>query len=216
MPGDKPRLFDEWQDAPKIWGAIRKSIDDEQPTGAYILTSSTSQKINTPHTGTLRISSLKMYPMSSFESGDSNGKISLKELFENPESLDGCKSDLSVDDIKYLVCRGGWPRAITLKNKDAKLEIARDLLNQTCEVDMSNIDNVKRNPLWAKAIMISYARDICTLASARTIIRDVHSNNDIYPFCAYLHVLSTRVHATGNSMSTRIALVDSPWATCGI
>ncbi len=190
--GEKPRLFDEWQDAPKIWGAIRKSIDDEQLTGAYILTGSTSQKIKTPHTGTLRISSLKMYPMSSFESGDSNGKISLKELFDNPESFEGCKSDLSVDDIKYLVCRGGWPQAVTLNDKDAKLEIARDLFKQTCEVDLSNLDNVKRNPLWAKAIMLSYARNICTLASVRTILKDVNSNYEISKdvFYDYINALN--------------------------
>ena len=80
--GDKPRLFDEWQDAPKIWGAIRKSVDDLQETGLYILTGSTSQTVETPHTGTLRISTMKMYPMSLYESGESNGTVSLKELFD--------------------------------------------------------------------------------------------------------------------------------------
>ena len=186
--GEKPRLFDEWQDAPKIWGAIRKSIDDEQLIGAYILTGSSSQKVKTPHTGTLRISNLKMYPMSSFESKDSNGQVSLMGLFENPNAFVGCKSDLSIDDIKFLVCRGGWPRAITLKNKDAKLEIARDLFKQTCEVDISNIDNVKRNSRWAKAIMSSYARNICTLATAKTIMQDVNSNYEISKDAYYEYI----------------------------
>lgn len=177
--GEKPRLFDEWQDAPKIWGAIRKSIDDEQLIGAYILTGSSSQKVKTPHTGTLRISNLKMYPMSSFESNDSNGKISLRELFDNPDAFENCQSDLTVDDIKYLVCRGGWPRAVTLDDKESKLEIAKDLLNQTCMIDVSNIDNIKRNQQWTKAILSSYARNICTLASAKTILIDINSNYDI-------------------------------------
>lgn len=186
--GEKPRLFDEWQDAPKIWGAIRKSIDDEQLIGSYILTGSSSQKIKTPHTGTLRISNLKMYPMSSFESKDSNGQVSLKDLFDKPETFEGCQSELSIDDIKFLVCRGGWPRAITLDAKESKLEIARDLLKQTCEIDISNIDDVKRNPLWAKSIMSSYARNICTLASAKTIMRDVNANFEMSKDAYYEYV----------------------------
>ena len=81
LEGEKPRLFDEWQDAPKIWGAVRKSVDDSQMTGQYILTGSTSQSVETPHTGTLRISRLSMLPMSLFESEESNGLVSLMELF---------------------------------------------------------------------------------------------------------------------------------------
>lgn len=93
LKGDKPILFDEWQNAPKIWGVIRKSIDDVNGSGMYILTGSTPQIVKTPHTGTMRISTLKMYPMSLFESGESNGSISLIELFNNPEILrEGCKS----------------------------------------------------------------------------------------------------------------------------
>lgn len=95
LVGDKPRLFDEWQDAPKIWGAIRKSIDDEQKNGLYLLTGSSSQIVKTPHTGTLRISTLKMYPMSLYESGESNGTVSVKELFDNPHAMDdGCMLSL--------------------------------------------------------------------------------------------------------------------------
>ena len=110
--GAKPRLFDEWQDAPKIWGAVRKSVDDEQKTGLYILTGSTSQAVDTPHTGTQRISTLKMYPMSLFESGESNGEVSLSALFDHPDKFQGCHSNLTVDHIIWAICRGGWPRAI--------------------------------------------------------------------------------------------------------
>jgi len=85
--GDKPRLFDEWQDAPKIRGAIRKSVDDEHQNGLYILTGSTSQTVKAPHTGTQRISTLKMYPMSLYESGESNGEVSLQSLFDAPEQF---------------------------------------------------------------------------------------------------------------------------------
>ena len=83
--GENPRLFDEWQDAPKIWGAIRKSVDDRNETGLYILTGSSSQDVDTPHTGTARISTLKMYPMSLYESSESNGTISLMDLFNKKE-----------------------------------------------------------------------------------------------------------------------------------
>lgn len=97
--GDKPRLFDEWQDAPKLWGAIRKSVDDLGENGLYILTGSSSKEVDTPHTGTLRISKLKMYPMSLYESEESNGTVSLSELFNHPEHFDGCISKLSIDGL---------------------------------------------------------------------------------------------------------------------
>ena len=173
LKGAKPRLFDEWQDAPKIWGAIRKSIDDSGEVGQYILTGSSSKEVNTPHTGTLRISRMKMYPMSLYESGDSNGQVSLGALFDNPESFDGCESALTIDDIKFVICRGGWPGALKGKTDNAKLSIAKDLFNQTCDVDISKIDDVKRNPVWARTILRSYGRNLCTLATTKTILADV-------------------------------------------
>lgn len=175
--GEKPRLFDEWQDAPKLWGAIRKDVDDTGHVGDYILTGSTSKTVETPHTGTLRISKLKMFPMSLFESGDSNGQVSLMDLFNDPEGFDGCQSRLAVDGIKHVICRGGWPRAVQIKDSDDCLSIARDLFVQTCEADISSVDNVKRNPNWAKAIMKSYARNLCGTATSKTIYKDVAANN---------------------------------------
>ena len=178
--GEKPILFDEWQDAPKIWGAIRKSIDDEQKNGLYILTGSSSKNVETPHTGTLRISTMKMYPMSLFESGESNGTISLKDLFENPNLLnEGCMTDLSQDDLIFAICRGGWPKIFINKTERAQLEIAKDLFKQTCNIDISNIDGVSRNPMWADAILKSYARNICTLAENKTIEADVRGKYEI-------------------------------------
>lgn len=180
LVGDKPRLFDEWQDAPKIWGAIRKSIDDEQKNGLYLLTGSSSQIVKTPHTGTLRISTLKMYPMSLYESGESNGTVSVKELFDNPHAMDdGCMSTLSIDDLIFAICRGGWPKSLLNETKRAKLEIAKDLFWQTCNVDISNIDGTARNSAWAEIILRSYARNICTIAERKTIDADVRANYDI-------------------------------------
>lgn len=177
--GEKPRLFDEWQDAPKIWGAIRKSIDDEQKTGLYILTGSTSKSILTPHTGTMRISSMMMYPLSLFESNESNGQVSLKNLFDNPDSYDGCISSLSIDDLIQAICRGGWPSCFMIKDSQNQLDVAEDLVRQTCYVDISHIDGVKRNPKIAKAILKSYSRNICTLSDYKTLYKDVSASNDV-------------------------------------
>lgn len=175
LMGNNPRLFDEWQDAPKIWGAIRKSIDDRQENGLYILTGSTSQTVDTPHTGTQRISTLKMYPMSLYESLESNGTVSLKELFDHPEKYDGCHSELTVDQLIFAICRGGWPRAINNQTERAKLEIAKDLFRQTYSVDISNVDGVKRNASWAEMILKSYARNVCTLSKKTTVFADVEA-----------------------------------------
>jgi hypothetical protein len=174
--GDKPRLFDEWQDAPKIWGAIRKSVDYEQENGLYILTGSTSQIIDTPHTGTQRISALKMYPMSLFESEESNGEVSLQDLFDSPEQYSGCHSKLTLDDLIFAICRGGWPRAVNNKTTRSQLEVAKDLFVQTHRVDISNVDKVKRNSSWAEMILRSYSRNICTIAKMGTIYEDVKAN----------------------------------------
>ena len=188
--GDKPRLFDEWQDAPKIWGAIRKDVDDTGLKGQYILTGSSSQKVDTPHTGTLRISTLKMYPMSLYESGESSGSISLMDLFDN-KTIAWEDSKLNMDSLIYAICRGGWPQSIGVNNKEAALSIASDLFYQTCNTDISNISGVKRNPLLAERLLRSYSRNICTLAETKTLFTDVASTTDISKstFYEYFHDL---------------------------
>ena len=189
--GEKPRLFDEWQDAPKIWGAIRKSIDDEQKTGLYILTGSSSKDVKTPHTGTMRISRMKMLPLSLYESEESNGEISLIELFNNPNMFDGCISDLDIDGLINAICRGGWPSCFKIKKENLKLNVAKDLFYQTAHVDASSIDDVKRNPIWMETIMKSYARNLCTLSTNQTIYKDVIANCELSErtFNDYLSVL---------------------------
>ena len=147
LEGDNPRLFDEWQDAPRIWGAIRTFCDDNPlDNGKFILTGSSSNGVNTPHTGTLRISELEMLPMSLFESGESTGEISLLDLFNSPEKFYPCENKLDLDELIYAICRGGWPKSILVNGTSEQLYIAKDLFNQTCNKDISNIDKVKRNP----------------------------------------------------------------------
>lgn len=188
LEGSKPRLFDEWQDAPKIWGAIRKSIDDEQKNGLYILTGSTSQSVDTPHTGTLRISTMEMLPMSLYESKESNGSISLLELFDSEGDLGGCKSELSVENLIHAICRGGWPHAVNNTTTRSQLAVAKDLFRQTCHVDISNVDKKTRNPLWAEAILRSSARNTCTIAKTKTIYDDARSGSDMSEASFYDYV----------------------------
>lgn len=180
LKGDKPRLFDEWQDAPKIWGAIRKSIDDDGLIGSYILTGSSSNRIETPHSGTLRIDRMKMYPMSLYESGDSNGTVSLLELFNNKNKFESCHSELTFDDLKYVICRGGWPSTLNITEKEDKLQVAYSIFKQTYNIDINSISNRKRNPNTTKKLLASYSRNICTLASKKTIYNDCGISENTY------------------------------------
>lgn len=173
LRGEKPVLFDEWQDAPKIWGAVRKDVDDSGLNGQYILTGSSSRKTSVPHTGTMRISTLKMLPMSLFESGESNGKASLSELFSGADPDDSWTSELDFDGLVFAICRGGWPKAINNPTRESKLLVAEDLVQQTCDVDISNIDGINRNPEWARRILRSYSRNICQLTDRTNIYADV-------------------------------------------
>ena len=189
--GDKPRLFDEWQDAPKIWGSVRKSVDDEQKTGLYILTGSTSKNIQVAHTGTMRISSMKMYPLSLYESEESNGTVSLLELFNNPNSFKGCISNLTLEKLIFAICRGGWPSCFKIGNSRNKLSVVDDLVYQICNKDISSVDNVRRNPKLANAILKSYSRNICTLSDYKTIYQDVKATNEMSDrsFSEYIEAL---------------------------
>lgn len=171
----KPILFDEWQDAIKMWGAIRKDCDDHpESVGEYILTGSSSKKIDTPHTGTGRITEITMFPMTLWETGESNGSISLSAIIEDETyDFDGATSKLSLEELFFSVCRGGWPRCMALKSESAKLEIAKDYYRQIYQIDISAIDGVKRNPELTRTLMWSYARNMATKAKKTSIYADV-------------------------------------------
>lgn len=176
--GDKPRLIDKWQMAPVLWDAVRHSIDLEQQDGLYILTGSTSvDKSTIAHTGTGRISKLVMHTMSLFESNESNGSISLTKLFDDKSyNIDGIISNLSIEQLIFAACRGGWPASLNKKSDNAKLFVAKAYVDSICENDSSTVDNVKRDPQKTKIILQSYARNISTLATNKTILKDVVSN----------------------------------------
>ena len=180
LDGENPRLIDEWQDAPNIWDAVRSYCDENHNRGLFILTGSTSKKVVTKHTGTGRISTLKMYPMSLYESKESNGSVSLMDLFDGKEHLiNGCKSDLSLDDLIFASCRGGWPISILIDDKEAQLYIAKDYFEQIYSRDLYTIDNVKRNSQTMCVVMRSYARNISTLAKKVSLLKDINATNRI-------------------------------------
>ena len=135
---EKPILFDEWQDAPKIWGLDRKACDDNpEAVGEFYLTGSTSRNVNTPHTGTGRITTLDMFPMTLFETGESNGTVSLSRILSDElYDFSGASSDLDLDSLFYCACRGGWPRCLSIKSKEGKLEIAKDYYKQIYTKDI--------------------------------------------------------------------------------
>ena len=180
LEGEQPRLIDEWQDAPTIWDAVRSYCDEHHGQGHFILTGSTSKDVKTQHTGTGRISELRMYPMSLYESFESNGSVSLMDLFDGIEDLSkGCVSDLTIDELVFAACRGGWPESIAIKDEEAQLAIPKDYFHQIYTKDMYNIDEIKRNPQTMRAVIRSYARNISTLAKKVSILDDVNSTNTI-------------------------------------
>lgn len=180
LDGEKPRLIDEWQLAPILWDGVRQYVDKTHEKGQYILTGSTSvDESNIIHTGTGRIHRMIMYPMSLYESGESNGKIQLTELFNNPNiDIEGITSDLSLENLFFAMCRGGWPESLQIKNKDDQLLIAKSYFDSICETDVSTVDGVKRNPERVKNLLKSYARNISTPAKDTTIMNDIKGHFD--------------------------------------
>lgn len=177
LAGETPRLIDEWQLAPALWDAVRFEVDHRDGVGQFILTGSAvppdTRQIS--HTGTGRIARLHMRTMSLFESGDSNGCVRLGELFANPPQIYGV-NELSINDIAYLICRGGWPIA-SMQKRSIALKRAFDYYNAIVKVDISRVDEVKRNPERAKRLMRSYARHQGSQASLATIGDDVRAND---------------------------------------
>ncbi len=179
--GDTPRLIDEWQDAPVLWDAIRTMVDRRQSPGQFILTGSNAvDKTKILHSGTGRISRMKMQPMSLWESNESNGRISLMELFNNKDlDIDGIKSNMKIEDLINAACRGGWPAFVNMKSDRAKLLIARDYVDTVCRDDISRVDGIKRDERITRAILRSYARNISTLAKNTSLLSDVTASGEV-------------------------------------
>lgn len=179
LSGETPRLIDEWQLAPRFWDAIRHEVDDRDEPGQFILTGS-SVPVRTEeiiHSGTGRYGFLRMRPMSLWESGESTGEVSLRELFEGSGSIEG-RSNITFDQLAFLVCRGGWPGSINRRTEKAALAIAKEYYEAITRTDLSRLDGVERNEERVKRLLRSYARQQGTQATIPTILADISSNED--------------------------------------
>lgn len=176
LQGEKPRLIDEWQVAPKLWDSVRVAVDESGEMGQFILTgSATPLSESTLHSGTGRIARLVMRPMSLFESLDSSGSVSLSSLFQGIK-ISSCKSQLTIQDISYLVCRGGWPQSIG-KNAKSALLIADQYVKAVCDTDISQLDSTLKDPTRVRMFLRSYARNIQTLTKNTVLLEDMKSND---------------------------------------
>lgn len=176
LTGNPPMLIDEWQTVPKLWDAVRYTIDHRRKMGQFILTgSAVPNKEEREHSGTGRFAWLTMRPMSLFESGESNGSVSLNNLFTSPEKI-LAKNDLKLQDIAFLICRGGWPMAVGLPKEEA-LEQAFDYYDAVTKEDVTKVDGVKRTSERVQRLMRSYARHQGTQASIATLYEDLKNND---------------------------------------
>ena len=180
LEGATPRLIDEWQEAPILWDAVRNAVDERGEDGQFILTGSTVVEDKDKairHTGTGRIARVVMYPMSLYESGESNGTVSIAKLFDEPTlDLAGARSDLGLDELVFAACRGGWPSSLAKKSDGAKLRVARNYVDAICNADATRVDGVERDPSRVRSVMLAYARNISTLAADSTVLADVRAN----------------------------------------
>lgn len=190
LAGETPRLIDEWQIAPQFWDAVRNEVDNREDDGQFMLTGSAvpgkarkddiGNSIGDEqifHTGTGRISRLKLRTMSLWESGDSTGDVSLGNLFVNADKIDGV-SHIDLDRLAYLTCRGGWPKAVLKKTVKAALAQAFNYFDSVVSNDIKRVDDIDRDEELAKRIMRSYARNQGSQATAGTILADIRNNGD--------------------------------------
>lgn len=181
LKGAVPRLIDEWQDAPVLWDAVRIMVDERTEPGQFILTGSNSVDISSiHHSGVGRIARLKMLPMSLWESHESTGEVSLKELFDNSEyDIDGKSSRMTIEELIFAASRGGWPASLFARSRKAQLLIARNYVDTLCKVDVSSLDGTRRDERLTFKILQSYARNVSTLAKKKTIVDDVIASGEI-------------------------------------
>ena len=178
LKGPTPRLIDEWQLAPKLWDAIRFEVDHRNDLGQFVLTGSAvppdTKEIT--HSGTGRFTWMTMRPMSLFESGDSSGEVSLRSLFDAPSAIDG-ENLLDLNRLAFLICRGGWPQAVDMRDEIA-LDQAIDYYDAVVHSDINRADGVSKNPERVKRLMRSYARHQGTQTANTAITADIIGNDE--------------------------------------
>ncbi len=178
LNGATPRLIDEWQVAPRLWDAIRFEVDHrEHGIGQFILTGS-AVPANTEaihHSGAGRFGWLTMRPMSLWESGESSGEVSLKELFMGKVPEAGNRK-MSIEELAFACCRGGWPASVAMK-PTAALRQAYNYVDAVCNTDISRVDGVRREPAFCRRLLKSYARHSGTSATLSTLHADIAAND---------------------------------------
>ncbi len=178
LRGETPRLIDEWQIAPKLWDTIRFEVDHRGELGQFVLTGSAvpADTHEITHSGTGRFTWLMMRPMSLYESGESNGTVSLKEMFEENEKIEGY-ANLTFERLAFVVCRGGWPQAIDMRDEIA-LDQAIDYYTAVVHSDINRADNIEKNPERVKRLMRSYARNQGSQVPNTVLVKDVANNDE--------------------------------------
>lgn len=205
LEGATPRLIDEWEEAPVLWDAVRFAVDMRGEVGQFILTGSAVPKDDKTadedekrmHSGVGRIALLRMRTMSLWESGESNGAVSLRALFDSQPQV-AAQSDLTIERLAYAICRGGWPASVRLKER-AALKTARNYVEEVINFDVHRVDGVEKNPLRVRKLLESYARNISTMASNETIMADVRATDQ---------TIAANTFATYMTALRRIFIID--------
>ena len=217
LKGENPRLIDEWQMAPTLWDAVRYEVDKRGTTGQFILTGSAVPADNvTAHTGTGRFARIIMRTMSLYESKESSGTVSLTDLFDGKHEIEGA-SDLSIEQIAYAICRGGFPATIN-KPDSTSLRMSVDYVEAIINQDISRVDGVEKNPNRVRLLLRSLARNIATTASVQTIMKDVEGAETTISdktFSAYYNALQRifvveTMPAWSPSLRSKTAIRTSP------
>ncbi len=208
LSGEAPRLIDEWQLAPKIWDAVRFEVDHRRKDGQFILTGSAvpppKEKDEMKHSGTGRVSWLRMRPMSLWESGDSSGEVSLSELFKHSDTVPvRGENRHTLEDIAFFTCRGGWPKAVGKGMSQSALRQSVNYYEAIVRIDISRVDNVERDEERTRRIMRSYARHQGTQVSVRSILDDIRDNDTA-------ELSDKSVYSYINALKSIFAIEDMP------
>ena len=202
MDGEKPRLMDEWQSSPSLWGSINAEVENPQANGRFLLTNSimldeTKIKQNE------RMSRISMLPMSLYESEESSGDISVLGLFDNPGTdIDGVESELTLDELAFACCRGGWLKSLKQEYGESRLLVVREYVDDLFRVDRISLDGVRRKPENAREVLWAYAKNSPVELTIRNIVEDV---NIKFPAMAY-----PTVHQYLNALSKWLVLMRIP------
>lgn len=188
LQGDAPRLIDEWQLAPQFWDAVRNEVDRRNEDGQFILTGSAvpADSSDIFHSGTGRMSWLRLHTMSLWESGDSTGEVSLASLFTS-KNIDG-SSIMTIENLAFVACRGGWPKTTLKEKRKSALIQAEEYFEAVVRSDISRVDNVQRNPEIARRLMRSYARNQGAQIPVTTFVADISANDSVSDETVYSYI----------------------------